>query len=124
MREDRSNLLVSQRLCRVKRVVQRFAGHKSGNGAAHKGIMCSMVAKPSILRCSQQQRSHQTHSFARLLLSGILHVLASSPLGAESLPSLNESLLTLRGPQEIASARKSTPASEPPSSGPITGIGA
>jgi hypothetical protein len=68
MREDRSNLLVSQCLCRAKGVVYRLAGHKPGHRAAHKGIVCSMLAKPSILRGSQQQRSHQTHSLLNFLL--------------------------------------------------------
>src|SRR5216683_2536931 len=63
VREDRSDLLASQRLRRAKCVVQRFAGHKPRHCAAHKGIMCGVVAKPSILRRSQQQGSHQTHSF-------------------------------------------------------------
>src|SRR5467141_5169708 len=61
--EDRSDLLASQRLRRAKCVIQRFAGHKPGHCAAHKGITCGVVAKPSILRRSQQQGSHQTHSF-------------------------------------------------------------
>src|SRR5260370_10318970 len=63
MREDSSDLLVTQHLCRPKRVIERFAGHEPRHCSAHKGIMCGVVAKPSILRGSQQQGPHQIHSF-------------------------------------------------------------
>src|SRR6266481_8708875 len=67
--EDRSDLLASQRLRRAKCVVQSFAGHKPGHSAAHKGVMCGVVAKPPILRRSQQQGSHQTHSLCGSFLA-------------------------------------------------------
>src|SRR5260370_4022938 len=60
--ENRSDVFSTQSLSRAKRVIERLAGHEPGHRAAHKGIMCGMVAKPSVLRRSQQQGAHQTHS--------------------------------------------------------------
>lgn len=53
MREHRSDIFPTQNLRRAKRVIERLSGHEPGNCAAHKGIMCGVVAKPSILRGSQ-----------------------------------------------------------------------
>src|SRR5260370_17732614 len=122
VREDRSDLLASQRLRRAKCVVQCLAGHKPRHCVAHKRIMCGVVAKPSILRRSQQQGSHQTHSFLPLLFAADSTFLAFLHSALISLPGFSGVLLAFSSYQEIARVRKSRPANTPPISRPLTEI--